>query len=59
MAAVVARAEVVFELGAEFLGDGEVFGELRVAAVAVGDKETGWGDVFGYPVRVAGGAVVC
>ena len=34
MAAVVARAEVVFEVPSEFIGDGEVFGKEAVPTVA-------------------------
>lgn len=58
MAAIVARAEVVFELCAEFLGDGEVLDELGVSSIAVLHQETCGGDVLGDPVGVSRGAVV-
>lgn len=58
MAAVEAGAEVVFEMGAEFLRDEGVFEEGAVFAVAVALGEGGGGYVFDYPVRVACAAVV-
>ena len=56
--AVVAAAGVIFELRAEELGDGLVFNEGGVLAVAAADLEGFSGDVLGDPVRVAGAAVV-
>lgn len=47
VAPVVAGAEVVFEQGAEERGEGLVFEEFAVAAVAVAGGEGGGGDVFG------------
>lgn len=58
VAAVVAGAEIVFEFGAEFFGDGGVFEELRVFAVAGFEGEGLGGYVLCYPVGVAGAAVV-
>lgn len=57
MAAVVAAAEVVFELGAEHVGDGDVLDEDGVLAVGMVVCEGLGRDVLGDPVGVAGAAV--
>ncbi len=57
VAAVVAAAEVVGELRAEFGGDGGVFDEDAVFSVCVVGREGGWCDVFGHPGGVAGAPV--
>lgn len=57
MSAVVAAAEVVFELRAEFLRDAVVFGEDGVPAVTFAFEEGGGRDVFGDPLGVAACAV--
>ena len=58
MAAVVARAEVVFQLCAEFLGDSDVFYKDAVLAVGVVVGERRRRDVLGYPGWVTALAVV-
>lgn len=56
--AIVAGAEVVFEVGAEFLGDTWVFDEGRAFAVAFALCERFGSDVFCDPVGVFRAAVV-
>lgn len=59
VAAVVAAAGVVGEFGAEGSGEGGVFVEGGLAAGGVVEEEGGWGNVLGYEVGGAEGAVVC
>ena len=58
MAAVVAAARVVGEVGAEDGRDGVVFVEDGEASGGVVGEERGGCEVLGDPVRVAGEAVV-
>ena len=58
VAPVVAGAEIVFEVGAEFLGDGGVFDEGAAFAVAFALGEGFGSDVFCDPVRVLGAAII-
>jgi len=58
VAAVIARAEVVFELGAELLGDADIFDEDTVFAVGVAVRERLGRDVLRDPGGVSRLAVV-
>lgn len=58
VAAIVAAAKVVLEMGAELVGHGGVFDKDGVFAVAVALGEGGRGDVLDDPVGVAQAAVV-
>lgn len=57
MPAIIAGSEVIFEFPAELFGDGGVFEEDGVVAIAGGEGERGGCYVFGHPGGVAETAV--
>lgn len=59
VAAIVAGARVVLQLGSELRGHALVFDKVAVLAVGVIGREGCGGDVLGYPERVPRAAIEC
>ena len=57
MAAIVAGARIVLQLGSEFGGHAFVFDKVAVLPVRVVGREGCGGDVLDYPERVARAAI--